>query len=72
MRHTTRALGVLLLATTALTGHAFAFSRQDDTQARLRGLEDELANVNAQHGDLKRRRSDHAGIRQETDAQELA
>jgi phosphate-selective porin OprO and OprP len=58
MNRTTRALGVLLLASTALTGHAFAAAQQDDTQARLRALEDELANVNAQLGDLKRSQSD--------------
>src|ERR1700761_4851911 len=69
MRQSYRAIGVLLLASTALTGHAFAAAQTDDTQARLRALEDELSNVNAQLADLKRSQSDqYSDVNRKLDA----
>ncbi|HEV2650021.1 MAG TPA: porin [Rhizomicrobium sp.] len=69
MRQSYRAIGVLLLASTALTGHAFAAAQTDDTQARLRALEDELNNVNAQLADLKRSQSDqYSDVNRKLDA----
>src|ERR1700759_236911 len=62
------ALAALLLAGTALATPVQAAAGQSSppssaatTDDRLRALEDELANVNAQLGDLKRSQSDQYG-----------
>ncbi len=56
------ALAALLLAGTALAAPAHAAAPPaTNTDERLRALEDELANVNAQLGDLKRSQSDQYG-----------
>ncbi len=58
------ALAALLLAGTASLAspaHAASPSASPTTDERLRALEDELANVNAQLGDLKRSQSDQYG-----------
>ena len=57
-------LATLLLSVSsaiAIGGPAFAAAAPDNTQDRLRALEDELANVHAQLGDLKRSQSDQYG-----------
>ena len=57
-------LATLLVSVTsaiALGGPAFAAAPADNTQERLHALEDELANVSAQLGDLKRSQSDQYG-----------
>ncbi len=56
------ALALTATSVAALGGPAFAAAAPaDNTQARLQALEDELANVNAQLGDLKRSQSDQYG-----------
>lgn len=64
MRNRLARLATLLVSVTAATafdGPAFAAAAPGNTEDRLRALEDQLATVNAQLGDLKRSQSDQYG-----------